>query len=206
MAITKKDLIDFEEDICKLYCDAQIKAPIHLSDGNEDQLIELFKKIDENDWVFSNWRSHYHALLHGVDREWLRKEIIEGNSITINNPEKHFFSSALVGGTCPIALGTALALKKKKSKQKVWVFVGDMTSETGAFHESLKYAQNHDLPIIFVIEDNGQSVGTPTKTVWGMQESELKAEPVKEIGSKLYKYSYIKKIYPHVGAGKWVRF
>lgn len=204
--ITKQELIDFETNICNLFCKGKIKAPIHLSDGNEEQLIDIFKKIDRNDWVFSNWRSHYHALLHGIDKEWLKKEILKGNSITINYPEQHFFSSALVGGTLPIALGTALALKLKGSARKVWVFVGDMGAETGIFHECLKYAQNHDLPVNFVIEDNRKSVGTPTQTVWGLKEVGQSNSHVKKIAPKLYRYSYIKNKYPHVGAGKWVTF
>ena len=204
--ITKQYLIDFETEICNLFCEAKIRAPIHLSDGNEEQLIEIFRKIDMNDWVFSNLRSHYHALLHGIDKEWLKKEILSGNSITINKPDQYFFSSALVGGNCPIALGTALALKLKGSTKKVWVFVGDMTAETGIFHECLKYAQNHDLPINFIIEDNNESVGTPTRTVWGLKEVKPSNSGAEKIAPKLYRYSYIKHKYPHVGAGKWVTF
>jgi TPP-dependent pyruvate/acetoin dehydrogenase alpha subunit len=204
--LTKTDLIAFEDEIAVLYCDGKIRAPIHLSDGNEDQLIEIFRNISRDDWVFSAWRSHYHALLHGIGKEWLKAEIMAGNSITINNPERHFFSSALVGGICPIAVGVAMGLKMNGSKSKVWVFVGDMTAETGTFHECVKYSQNHDLPINFVIEDNGQSVGTPTRTVWGEKELELSNSHVEQVAPKLYKYAYVKNKYPHVGAGKWVKF
>ena len=204
--ITKKDLMDFEDEIAALFCDAKIRAPIHLSDGNEDQLIEIFRSISRDDWVFSTWRSHYHALLHGISKEWLKAEIMAGNSITINNPERHFFSSALVGGICPIAVGVAMGLKMNGSKNKVWVFIGDMTAETGTFHECLKYSQNHDLSINFVIEDNGKSVGTPTRTVWGEKELEMSNSHVEQMAPNLYRYAYIKSKYPHVGAGKWVKF
>ena len=66
MSTKKKDLIDFEKKIKSLYEKGKIKAPIHLSGGNEQQLINIFKKINRQDWVISNWRSHYHALLHGI--------------------------------------------------------------------------------------------------------------------------------------------
>ena len=59
-----------------------------------------------------------------------------------------------------------MALKKRKSKNKVWVFIGDMTYETGVFHETYKYAKNHKLPIKFVVEDNNMSTNTPTNKVW----------------------------------------
>ena len=84
----------------------------------------------------------------------------------IINKKKNFFSSAIVGGILPISLGGSLSIKKNKKKQKVWVFIGDMTYETGVFHETYKYAKNFNLPIHFIIEDNGLSTNTPTKIAW----------------------------------------
>ena len=62
--LTKEDLIKFEKQIVSLWEDGQIKAPVHLSHGNEDELIQIFSVISKDDYVFSTWRSHYHALLH----------------------------------------------------------------------------------------------------------------------------------------------
>ena len=70
----KNKLINFEILIKTLYEEGRIKAPIHLSGNNEDQLIQIFRKIKLTDWVVSNWRSHYHALLHGIPEDWLKKE------------------------------------------------------------------------------------------------------------------------------------
>jgi pyruvate dehydrogenase E1 component alpha subunit len=204
MAITKQELIDFENEIADIYSAGKIKAPIHLSDGNEEPLIEIFKKIDKNDWIFSTWRSHYHALLHGIPKEKVKAEILQGNSITLNFAEEHFFASAIVGGIIPIAVGAALGIKLKNEKRHVWCFVGDMTAETGIFYENAKYAQNHKLPITFVVEDNEQSVGTPTRTVWGYEEGQ-KADYLLQPRDNILYYSYKKK-YPHVGAGRWVTF
>ena len=83
--LNKNDLINFELEIKKLYENGKIKAPIHLSGNNEHQLIEIFKKIKKNDWVFSTWRNHYHALLKGIPRNWLKKEIVAGRSMGINS-------------------------------------------------------------------------------------------------------------------------
>ena len=64
--MNKQFLIDFETDIETRFLNKEIKAPIHLSNGNEDELIEIFKFISRQDWVFSTWRSHYHALLKEI--------------------------------------------------------------------------------------------------------------------------------------------
>ena len=86
-----------------------------------------------------------------------------------------FYSSAIVGGILPIALGVAMANKIKKSKKdKVFVFIGDMTYETGIFHETFKYAENMKLPIKFIVEDNDLSTNTPTKKAWGKKTKILK--------------------------------
>ena len=100
-AAKKAALIKFEEEIADIFTAGQIRAPVHLSDGNEDALINIFKNIQCDDWVFSTHRSHYHALLHGIDADWLRKEIIRGNSISICNPKHSFYSSGISVGTHP---------------------------------------------------------------------------------------------------------
>ena len=76
--ITKEELISFETNIKQKYEDGEIPAPIHLSKDNEEQLIEIFHYINPNDWVFSAWRNHYHALLHGFDKDELEQSIVEG--------------------------------------------------------------------------------------------------------------------------------
>ena len=202
--MTKQELIDFEKEIADIYCAGKILAPIHLSDGNEDDLIKIFQNIKESDWVFSTWRSHYHALLHGVSREKVKAEILLGNSITLNFPEHRFFTSAIVGGIIPIATGVALALQLKKIERHVWCFIGDMTAETGAFYESVKYCENHALPITFIVEDNEESVGTPTNVVWGYGDDQKPDYLLNQRKNIIY-YHY-KKQYPHVGAGRWVTF
>ena len=113
-------LKDFELSIKRIYENGKIKAPIHLSGNNETQLIKIFKKIDiKNDWVFSSWRNHYHALLKGFPENKLKKLIIDGKSMSIASKKHKFYSSSIVGGTLPIALGVAMGIKKLKRKNKV---------------------------------------------------------------------------------------
>ena len=94
----KKKLINFELVVKKVYEKGKIKAPIHLSGGNEEHLIKIFKKIKKNDWVISNWRSHYHALLHGIPEKKVLREILKGKSMSLNFKEHKFIASSIVGG------------------------------------------------------------------------------------------------------------
>jgi len=193
--MNKQELIGFEEDIKEAFLRGKIRAPVHLSRGNEDTLIEIFKEIKPDDWVFATHRSHYHALLKGIPKEWLRNEILAGRSIHINSAKHKFFTSAIVGGCCPIALGLAMAIKRKGLRDKVWVFIGDMAAETGGFHECAKYAMGHNLPMTFVIEDNEFSVQTPTQEAWGKSTNPI----------QICRYKY-KNEFPHQGVGIYVLF
>jgi len=185
-------LIAFEKRVAEAFERGEIKGPIHLSGGNEELLIGHFKHIKREDWVFCTYRNHYHALLHGLDREWLFEQIKAGRSMNITAPK--FFTSAIVGGILPIAVGVAEALKRKGLSERVWCFIGDMASTTGAFHEARKYAEGKDLPIRFIIEDNGLSCDTPTDDTWGMAGT-----------VKVSQYRY-ERNHPHVGTGKFVQF
>ena len=137
-----KDLIAFENKIADLFNNKKIRSPIHLYYGNENEIIDVFKNITHNDWVFCSWRSHYQCLLKGVSENALVNAIIEGRSISLCFPENKIFSSAIVGGVLPIAVGTALSIKKKKLSNCVYCFMGDMTAETGIAHEAIKFSKN----------------------------------------------------------------
>ena len=197
--MTKEQLIDFETDIAECFNNAMIKAPIHLYDGNEEQMINIFKNVKPDDWVFCTWRSHYQCLLKGVSPEQIKQDILNGKSITLCYPDHRIYSSAIVTGNIPIATGAALDIKRKGGTNHVWCFVGDMTSETGTFFENWKYALNHDLPITYIIEDNSKSVCTVTREVWN-NDLYFKNET-----RKIIYYQYETK-YPHAGAGKRIQF
>ena len=115
-------------------------------------------------------------------------------SICSNFPK--FYSSSIVGGTLPIALGVAMANKIKKKSEKVWVFIGDMTYETGVFHECHKYAIQYNLNINFIVEDNDMSTNTPTSKIWKKKTKTLR---------NVQKYKYKRK-FPHHGTGSWILF
>lgn len=199
--MTKEDLVKFEEEIAELFNAAKIFAPVHLYYGNEEQIINVFESVRSQDWVFCSWRSHYQCLLKGVPPKEIKEEIIAGRSISLCFPDYQIYSSALVGGSLPVAVGTAIAIKRKDEDSKVYCFMGDMTSETGIAHECIKYSRNHQLPIHFIIEDNSKSVCTDTRETWNV--SSLSYEEKHD--SNITYYHYETK-YPHAGAGTRVQF
>ena len=210
---TPESLVAFEDEIAQMFLNKEIHSPVHLSGGNESQLIDIFRNhVNQDDWILCSWRSHYACLLKGVPPEQLRQAILDGKSISLCFPEYQILSSGIVGGTAPIAVGLAMGIKRKQAMEfkgrlpypheyrKVVCFLGDTTAETGIVHESVKYATNHDLPVLFVIEDNGLSVSTDTVEVWGgaYQNHWFNSD-------KILRYRY-QLTRPHVGIGTHVAF
>ena len=193
---TVESLLAFEQRVADAFANKQIRAPIHLSDNNAQQLIDIFKDVKENDWVFTTWRSHFHCLLKGIPEEVLFNEIVAGRSMFLNDAKHKIVASAIVGGILPIALGVALANKRMGiMDERVWVFVGDMTARTGIFHEFMQYSEGHALDIKVVVEDNGLSTNTPTEEVWGVLYG--------GVDVRYYKY---RRDVPHTGIKDWVNF
>ena len=202
--MTKEELIEFEDEIAEYFNNAMIKAPVHLYHGNEEQMIDVFKKhnIGKEDWVLCSWRSHYQCLLKGVPKEELKKSILEGRSISLSFKKDRVLCSGIVTGQLSVSVGLALGIKRSGGTNKVYCFMGEMTSETGAAHECIKYARNHKLPIHFIVEDNGKSVCTDTRATWAMEK--MSYEDVNDEYVTYYKYDLDK--YPHAGAGVRVQF
>jgi pyruvate dehydrogenase E1 component alpha subunit len=195
------ELIAFEDEVAACFNAGQIRAPVHLYSGNEGPMIQVFKGIGRNDWVFCSWRSHYQCLLKGVPPDKVMAEIMAGRSISLCFPEHRIYSSAIVGGVLPIAVGTAMAIARSGEDARVHCFVGDMTAETGIAHEAIKYSRNHQLPIRFIVEDNEKSVCTDTREAW--KQPKLSFEGVRDEYIHYYRYE---TRYPHAGAGQRVQF
>ena len=167
MKHTIESLKEFEQEIVDLYLDCKLPFLFHLSGGNEKELIDIFKDINEGDYVLTNHRGHYHALLHGMPPETVKDRIQNGRSMFLYDREKNLFCTAIIGGSPAIAAGIAWELKESGSDKKVWCFVGDGTEDTGHFFEAVRYVEGWDLPCKFIVEDNNRSVETPKNERWG---------------------------------------
>jgi len=198
--VNKTELIAFEKRIADRYDNGELPYLVHLSGGNEDQLIEIFEDINRGDYVFSTHRNHYHALLHGIAPETLEARILSGKSMFVFDRARNFFSSSIVAATPAIAAGVAWALKRKGSAKKVWCFIGDGAEDEGHFYEAVRYVDGWDLPCTFIIEDNDRNVvaskrerrGTVANLSWPLCVSRY----------------YYTPTYPHGGTGTpgWLKF
>lgn len=195
--VTPERLIQFEQRVAEAFEAGRIRAPVHLaSPGQAEPLIEFFKDFRPGvDWLCSNWRSHYHCLLAGWPEDELFQAILDGRSMYLCAAKYRTICSAIVGGVLPIACGLALGAKMKRADERVFVCIGDMTAETGAYHEFHRYCCGHELPVRVIVEDNGLSTDSPTLKTWGTTGRWL--------NSRLYRYQ---RTTAHCGIGRHVSF
>jgi TPP-dependent pyruvate/acetoin dehydrogenase alpha subunit len=191
---TKERLIAFEDRVKAAWEEGNLPYLIHLSGGNEEQLLDIFDEAKDGDWFFVSHRNHYHSLLAGIPEEQVFQNIWDGGSMFSYSRKHRVFSSAILAGNCGIAVGVAMALKAAGSNNRVWCFLGDGAEENGSFYEAVLYVAGHNLPVVFVIEDNNCQVDTPKEVRRGMQSGLLDSWPC------VRRYRY-KSPYPHGGSG-----
>ncbi len=149
----------------------KMHTPIHLCNGQEAIAVGVCRNLKKEDMVFSNHRCHGHYLAKGGD---LRKMIAElhsketgcckgkGGSMHLCDMGAGVaLTSAIVAGNVPIATGSALADKLRKTGNITCVFLGDGATEEGAVFESISFAALKKLPILYVCENNQYAINTP---------------------------------------------
>lgn len=200
-SLTSSDLIAFESKIRDHFAAGQLPCLIHLSGGNETQLLDIFSRVRPQDWVFSTHRNHYHALLKGIPADHLEAEILAGRSMFIYSRDHNFLTSSILAGTCCIAAGVAWDIAASAltlgPRPHVWCFLGDGAEEEGHYYEAVLFAEANDLPITFIIEDNARQVDTPKSERRGIFHSTRC--PLDHFAC-VERYHY-EPTYPHGGAG-----
>ncbi len=160
----------FEDKLAELYPLKEMKCPTHLSTGQEASAAGVCAALLKEDMVFSTHRCHSHIVAKGGDFKALMAELWgksagcahgKGGSMHFLEPEIGMMgSSAIVGGTLPLALGAALASQMQGKDLVSVAFFGDGAVEQGTFHESLSFAALKKLPVIFVCENNDMATCT----------------------------------------------
>lgn len=159
-----------DEKVVELFRKGLIAGIAHPCIGQEAVAAGVCAVLEKADLVLSNHRGHGHSVAKGVPEEAILCELLGrdagvcsglGGSMHASDLSCGLlFSTAIVGGGIPIAVGAALALKLGKKKNCVVCFFGDGAVNTGAFHEGLNMAAVLKLPVIFVCENNQYAIST----------------------------------------------
>lgn len=143
---------------------------LHLYIGQESVAAGTISLCGENDHNITAYRCHAHALASGMNMNECMAELFgkqtgcskgKGGSMHFFAPDKNFWGGhGIVAGQTPLGLGLAYGLKYLEKEGCCLCYLGDGAVNQGAFHESLNLASLFGLPVIYVIENNGYSMGT----------------------------------------------
>jgi len=160
----------FEQVSLKYYQSGKIGGFLHLYIGQEAVAVGTISLGGEHDHYITAYRDHGHALAVGMGMNECMAELFgkqtgcskgKGGSMHYFAPDKNFWGGhGIVAGQTPLGLGLAYGLKYLDRKGSCLCYLGDGAVNQGAYHESLNLAALFDLPVIYVIENNGYSMGT----------------------------------------------
>ena len=177
---------EFEETCHRLYEEKRITGVyMHLYSGHEASGVGSMAALRKSDHVITAYRDHGIALILGVDPGIVMAEMMgkksgtsggKGGSMHLASAQHNFWGGyAIVGGHLPLAAGIALEARYRGKDDVTMTYVGDGATNNGYFHESLNLSAIWDLPVVWIIENNGYGMGTEVERASGVTELHRKA-------------------------------
>ena len=162
----------FEEAIERLFLEGRIMGTAHTCIGQEAVAVGTAAALEAHDAMTTTHRGHGHFLARGAEPKRVMAELFgretgysrgRGGSQMMMDPSIGFFgANGITGGSIPFATGVALDAKLRDTGRVTVCFFGDGASNQGVFHETLNLAALWKLPVLFVAENNGYAMSTPT--------------------------------------------
>lgn len=163
----------FEQAALQYYTAGKMGGFLHLYIGQESVAVGTLSLCGENDHSITAYRDHGHALAVGMGMNECMAEMYgkatgcskgKGGSMHFFAPDKNYWGGhGIVGGQTPLGLGLGYGLKYLGKEGCALCYLGDGAVNQGAFHESLNIAALFEIPVVYIIENNGYSMGTSQK-------------------------------------------
>ena len=167
---TMKTIREFEERLHVDFGRGEIPGFVHLYAGEEAAATGIMMHLNDQDRIASTHRGHGHCIAKGVDIGEMMGEIYgkttgacrgKGGSMHIADLSKGMMgANGILGAGSPLACGAALAARTLGHDGIGMSFTGDGASNQGTFLESLNLAAIWNLPMVFVVENNGYAEST----------------------------------------------
>jgi pyruvate dehydrogenase E1 component alpha subunit len=177
----------FEQQAGRAYQTQKVRGFCHLYTGQEAVAVGAIKAIDQqHDYIVTAYRDHGQAIAAGMDPDQIMAELFgkeegssdgKGGSMHLFDVEKNFYGGwAIVGGQIPLATGVGFAIDYRDKQAVCLCFLGEGAIHQGVFHESANMAENWDLPVVYIIEDNHYAMGTSLDRHSAVTDLRKKAE------------------------------
>ena len=185
-----------EDKASALYIQQKIRGFLHLYNGQEAILAGCRQVIDPSkDKMITAYRNHVQPIAMGVEPKYVMAELMgkitgcskgNGGSMHMFSKKHNFLGGhGIVGGQIPLGAGIAFADKYNGSDAVTLCFMGDGAVRQGSFHETFNLAMLWNLPVVFIVENNGYAMGTSVERtsnhteIWKLGLGyEMPSEPV----------------------------
>ncbi len=154
----------------------QVAGSMHLCAGQEAVPLGALAALHADDQVIATYRGHGWAIAAGLDPTAVFAEICQrksgmnggrAGSAYLMAPGTRFVGeNSIVGAGTTMACGVAMANHAQKNNRIVVVTIGDGAMNQGSVHEAMAFAAVRNLPVIFVVENNGWSELTATSDMF----------------------------------------
>lgn len=173
---------EFETRCMQNYQQAKIGGFCHIYTGQEACAVGTIGSVEPDDPIILAYRDHGHALARGMSVKACMAEMFgklegcakgKGGSMHMfDRPNQLYGGHGIVGAQTPVGAGLAFATRYEwevleksldggKPKKKVTLcYLGDGAVDQGAFHEAQNLVSLFSLPVIYIVENNGYSMGT----------------------------------------------
>ena len=175
----------FEENATRAYTRGKISGFLHLYIGQEAIAVGARAAMNDNDRIVATYRDHGFALAQGCEPNACMAELFGKSTGLVGGVggSMHFFDRdkgmwggyAIIGNHVPVAAGHAFASKYTGDGAVTLCFLGDGAVGIGPTHEGMTLAGLWDLPVVFVVENNRYSMGTPLKRTLPVEDVTTRA-------------------------------
>ena len=175
----------FEEEAARLYTERKIGGFLHLYIGQEAVAVGAASVMESKDYVMTSYRCHGHYLARGGSARAGMAELLgkatgcskgRGGSMHFYDTPNRFFGGwGIIGAQLPVAAGIAFASKYNGDGAVCLCYLGDGSINIGPFHEGLSLAALWKLPVIYIIENNEFSMGTPLSKTSPVDDLSIRA-------------------------------
>lgn len=176
----------FEKEVERNVKKGLFHGTTHLCIGQEATAVGVCAMLREGDKITSTHRGHGHSIAMGADINKMMAELFgketgyckgKGGSMHISDVEGgNLGSNGIVGGSIPIAVGSALTAQIENSNEVTVCFFGDGATNEGSFHEALNLASIWQLPVVFVCENNEYGMSSPITKMTNIKNLSIRAE------------------------------
>ena len=165
----------FETHLAPLLDSGEIVGAVHEYLGEEAVAVGVCAALRKDDVITSTHRGHGHILAKGGQPNQMFAELLgresgynrgRGGSMHIADFSLGIFgANGIVGAGTPMACGAAHSFKLRKENRVAVSFFGDGAMNQGVLMESFNLAKVLELPVVFVCENNGLDINSPTEVM-----------------------------------------